>query len=644
MAGQRRKQNYTESPEIELSSGKYDNFEKFAEKYLYIQTKAGELSNFALNKSQKIRESLITEMEEKGVPVRVWEAKARQLGCSTHIQGRMFWRCVTNRDETALVAAHADPAVHSIFTKSKVFYDNLPSELKPLTKYNNRAELDFRAPSGPLGLRSRFVVMTAKSTEDARSATARNVHCSEVAFYKRPEEFFLATLQTVPDEPGTTVYVESTCRGTGDFHHTMYLNAKLWWDDDPPPWMELKKKYPGNPDSEWYALFTPWFLMDEYKSKLKCSEKDFIASLDYAETELLNKFGEWVTLEHLQWRRQSIMTKCGGSIDRFHQEYPSTDEEAFSTSGSPVFDRTALESMEVSSVCWCDICKPYAGAEKPDGNTCPEHKWYEILDGTPRSDSSYTRKMSSITPILTETTPGAGRMSVWKEPKRGSRYIVSADISKGPISKDWDHVVVWDVGRMEQVAEWRGKIELDQFADICILIALHYNKAVLAPEATGIGAGVIAMIERAGYWNLYRRRTVDSWHGSTGMLGWDTNQKTKPVMVGLAQRAIKESYSIVRSRSIYNELRSYMMTLQFDAEGRELEAAKFTAPSGKHDDACVAFMIANAVAHYSPGHGTGKGPMVGRNMLLSQHWNHSDWDEYEKMHEKQLKFTLGKRR
>ena len=644
MAKKQQQKIFAEVAELELTCGDHTDFSSFAEKHLLIQTKRGELLPFKLNKSQQIRQKMLDEMEEADVPIRVWEAKARQAGCSTHIQGWMFHRCITKRDEIALIAAHADHSVHSIFTKAKMFYDNLPKNLQPLTKYNNRAELDFRAPSGPSGLRSRLSVMTAKSAEDARGTTARLAHFSEVAFYKQPEKYFLATLQSMPDGPGTFAYSESTCNGSGDFHHTMYLSSRVW-QDEPYPWMPLKEKYPGDVDSAWYAHFTPWFIVEEYEKALSCSEAEFVASLDPAEQELLAKFGEWITLQNLSWRRATIATKCGGSIERFHQEYPSTDQEAFSASGSPVFDLDSLKKQREIHGCWCELCLPYSGARKPDTNICPEHRWYEIRD---KSDYPLGRERmySTYKPEVYEVARGSGRLSIWKHPESGCRYIIGADVSKGANSKDWDHLYVCDLATLEQVAEWRGKIELDELAPICLLMALHYKNAVLAPEITGLGAGLIALLERSKYWNLYRRVTTDTLGGPTIMLGWDTTKKTKPAMIGLMQRAVKEGYVKIHSRQVLDEMEAYTRTVLYSKDGIDSLQAKMGAPPGKHDDACVAAMICTAVAHYTPG-GMTKINATEVDMekaLDHRKWTSEDWDTYEKQSIKKQKLLRGIRR
>jgi len=617
-------QRVDEAAEV-LTSGEHGDFISFAAEHLHIQTKSGEFKKFNLNKSQLLREGLISEMEAADVPVRIWEAKARQLGCSTHVQGRMFWKSITNQDEVALVAAHTEPSVRAIFTKCKVFYDYLPPNLQPMTRYNNVYELDFRAPQGAAGLRSRFIVMTAKSVDDARGFTARQVHCSEVAFYKRPEDFFLATLQAVPDEAGTMIYAESTCNGAGDFHHTQYLAANVWWDEI-PPWMELKRKHPGHPDSTWYALFTPWFLMEEYGRPLSVSEEDFNKSLNRDEKELLEKFGDWISLENLQWRRETLVSKCGGSIDRFHQEYPSTDQEAFSASGSPVFDQQKIWEQVRAHGCDCPICGKKV--RTLEHNDSPEHSWYEIVDGS-GLEGGRARIFSSYRPEIEEALPGNGRFSIWKKPESKRRYVISADVSKGPTSRDWDHVCVIDIASMEQVAEWRGKVDLDILAETVLMIAIFYNNAVLAPEASGLGAGLIAMLNQTKYWNMYRRQTVDSLTGPTQTLGWDTNRKTKPAMVGLMQKALKDGYVKIRSQLVLAEMSAYRSIIKRTPEGHDSDA-KMSAPAGKNDDACVSMMIANAVAHYCPGSGSEvRSDPVQAASGNHNEWSNDEWDQYE---------------
>src|SRR5207253_10293153 len=50
-------------------------------------------------------------------------------------------------------------------------------------------------------------------------------------------------------------------------------------------------------------------------------------------------------LEQLNWRRWTILNKCEARLDVFHQEYPSTPEQAFLTTGRQVFSRIGLSQV-----------------------------------------------------------------------------------------------------------------------------------------------------------------------------------------------------------------------------------------------------------------------------------------------------------
>ena len=584
-------------PERSLTSGAHKDFPLFASRNLRIQTKGGRFEPLDLNPPQQIRWKLICDIRAKGEPVRIWEAKARQTGGSTFVQALLFHTCVTTYVETALVVAHNADTVHEVFTKAKLFHAHLPTSIKPATKYDNRTALDFRSPRGAGGLRSRLSVVLPRDATSANGITARHVHVSEIALYSKPDGFMLNMLQTVPDSVDSTVYVESTCEGSGDYHHEQYLLAKVFWED-PPPWMELKRQYPGSPDSQWYALFTPWFLMPEYRAALKVPEAQFRATLDRDELDLLDRFGDWVTLENIQWRRQTIQSKCGGHVTGFRQQYPSTDTEAFASTGRPVFDADDIAWQEQMHVCACEVCRPHPEFRPDEKNDCPEHEWYEISDGTGWSPNSGERLWTSYKPELTPAPAGLGRLSIWKHPEPRRSYILIADVAAGGDTGDWDHVTILDDRTLEQVAVWRGKVDMMEYADVLMLLAVFYNKALLVPEATGIGYGLVAMLERTRYWRLYRRPTLNQVGlAVTSVLGWSTTASSKSAAVGLLTKSLRERYAKIRDRTTLDELRAFRATV-VEGDGEGVKMSKMGAPAGKNDDAAMTMIIGAAVGHY----------------------------------------------
>lgn len=620
-----------------LVSGAHADFPTFAHDILRIQTKNGSFAPLDFNVPQQKRWDLIQRIQAAGEPVRIWEAKARQTGCSTFCQGYLFHRCVTRMDETALVVAHTADTVHEIFTKTKLFHVSMPEEIKPQTKYDNRAALDFRAPNSSEGLRSRFTVVLPKHATSANGITARGVHVSEIALYDNPKAFMLNMLQTVPDELDTFVYVESTCEGGGDYHHEQYLAGRVFGDEI-PPWMPLKEKFPGNPDSQWYVIFTPWFLMGEYTKPLRVSETAFRASLDQDEQDLLDRFGDYVTLEQLQWRRETISTKCGGDVAGFRQQYPSTDEEAFGATGRLVFDRDDVKRQEESHVCACEVCIPYVGYEPAEDNDCPPHEWCEIIDASGWVRDRGERMFTTYKPEVIEANPGMGKLSIWKRPEPRHNYIAAADVSAGHEDGDWDVICVVDEATLEQVAEWRGKIDMVEFADVCMLVALYYNNAMLAPEVTGAGQGLIAMLQHTRYWKIYRRKNLGQ-AGAAGspILGWSTTSHSKNQAVGLLIKAMRERYVRFRSRALVEEAGAYRAAI-VTSSSEGVKMLKMSAPSGKHDDALMAMIIASAVAH-----GGFRLNKVNKALVEPDPWDARTWDDgmWSDHADQQLELTLA---
>jgi len=613
--------------EERLTSGDYDDFPTYARDILKIQTKRGALDPFIFNTPQELRWNLIRQIQELGEPVRIWEAKARQTGCSTFCQGYLFQQCTTQEDQTALVVAHTADTAHEIFTKTKLFHAHMPDELRPITKYDNRQAIDFREPNGKGGLRSRYTVVLPKHATSANGITARKIHVSEIALFTSPRQFMLNMLQTVPDEPDTFVYVESTCEGAGDYHHEMYLAGRVM--GELPPWMPLKEKYPGNPDSQWYVIFTPWFLMEEYSKPLKVTPEAFMATLDQDEQELLDRFGEWVSLEHLQWRRETIATKCGGDLAGFRQQYPSTDEEAFGATGRLVFDREALARQEKLHVCQCEMCQPYIGYETSETNDCPEHQWCEIVDDSDWMASRGERLFTTYKPKVFDGMPGTARFSIWKKPEERRSYVAAADVSAGHEDGDWDVISVYDEQSLEQVAEWRGKVDMVEFADICMLVAIYYNHAMLAPEVTGAGQGLMAMLQHTRYYKLYRRTNLTQ-VGSYGssILGWSTTAHSKNQAVGLMIKALHEEYMRIRSRVTLDEAMAYRAAI-VTSDGEGTKMLRMSAPSGGHDDALMATIIACAVAHAGNRLNKLARPTAAQpNPLDSSTWTNEWWDTF----------------
>ncbi|NJL72964.1 MAG: hypothetical protein HC888_16145, partial [Candidatus Competibacteraceae bacterium] len=186
--------------------------------------------------------------------------------------------------------------------------------LRPHTGKSNVKVLEFDR------LGSQYIVATAGSKGGGRSKTITLFHGSEVAFWQNAKDHFAASVQTVPDLPGTEIILESTANGpSGEFYER---------------WQKAEAC-----QSDYQAIFVPWYWSDEYARPVP---PDFVLSTEpddtgVSEAEYVEMFG--LTLEQAAWRRAKI-DELGGPV-LFRQEYPATAAEAFQTSDDSTFIKPA---------------------------------------------------------------------------------------------------------------------------------------------------------------------------------------------------------------------------------------------------------------------------------------------------------------
>ena len=276
---------------------------------LKILTKDGRIVPFVVNAIQyRFLEELFDDIND-GTPARYIILKARQFGFSTLVQAICFFFTATEEGCSATVISHKDSSTAHLYGMFKRFCDH--ARLLPRRVKANRRQLAWAHDS-------KISLETAGGKEAGRSTTNRIVHASELAFWDNADPTWLALAQTVGDYPNTMVFQESTANGMGDLFHRNYQAGK-----------QGKSRYK--------SLFYAWWEHPEYRIKLtRRRASQVMQKLDDEEMSGIEQFG-W-DAEQVAWRRFTIHDKCGGDVTYFHQEYPSTDDEAFLTSGSPVFD------------------------------------------------------------------------------------------------------------------------------------------------------------------------------------------------------------------------------------------------------------------------------------------------------------------
>jgi len=220
------------------------DFEYFAKHFFSIRTKSGEIKFLHFNKAQKHLHKRLNEQLKKTGKVRAVVVKGRQQGCSTYIQGRYSHRVITTRGKMAYILTHETEATSNLFSMTKRYIENLPHGLCPVPDSSAANKLHFKS------FDSGYAVGTAGNKGAGRSQTLQLFHGSEVAFWPHAEEHAKGVMQAIPREDGTEIILESTANGMGNYFHHMW-QASL------------------NGNSEYQAIFLPWYWQDEYTSSIK---------------------------------------------------------------------------------------------------------------------------------------------------------------------------------------------------------------------------------------------------------------------------------------------------------------------------------------------------------------------------------------
>ncbi len=281
-----------------------DDFEFYSRNCLTIRAKNAETTNLRLNKAQLHIHNLIQKQLHDTGKVRAVILKGRQQGASTYIQGRFTWRTTHRKGVRAFILTHEDDATQNLFSMGKRYYENLPKFVKPSISASNAKELIFDV------LDSGYKVGTAGNKSVGRSQTNQFFHGSEVAFWPNAAEHAKGILQTIPDMAGTEIIYESTANGLGNFFHQQWKLAE-------------------SNQSEFIAIFVPWFWQDEYR-------KDLSGDFSKTDEELELSIQYDLDDNQVYFMRQKIIELSADGTNgekAFKQEYPMNASEAFQVSG-----------------------------------------------------------------------------------------------------------------------------------------------------------------------------------------------------------------------------------------------------------------------------------------------------------------------
>lgn len=473
-----------------------------------IVGKNSQVLPFVKNKAQEVVAQKIKELREQNQGkqrVQLLILKGRQLGITTYA-------CINNLDEVMVkknlntaIVAHKLSKQREIFKKVEYAFTQFPQQIKlkngqifqkPDARFQTASEIFLKTNSG------------IQVTLDSRSGTFQKVHITELAFRPDAEEMITGTLPSVPEQWGEII-IETTANGVGNYFH------QLW-----------QKSY-NNPESKRKTLFLGRRLGGDYHIEGEKKSEVWL-QLPFELQHLEKPMVDGTILTEEQKRRylaqyQSLGKQC-------FQEYPSTPEEAFLTSGDPFFD--------------LDQVKQYA-----------------------RLPFSIDAEFKDL--------------KIYK-PAKYKYCMYGVDTAAWGEDGDFSSIRVRDQD-LNLLASYYGKIEPDELCKVIDRLMRLGYVGVLGIENNNTWIATIAESKKYVWHSLlFKEKTVDkTTNRTTHKLGRNTNSKTRPLLLA----DYKSLYAQDLIPNIDEPLRHEMFSFVYNAKNRP------EASLGNHDDAVLSDAI-----------------------------------------------------
>ena len=493
----------------------YSDFPFYAKSSLKIRTKAGDVAPLALNPAQEILDEAVRKQLQTDGKIRVIILKARQQGLSTYVGGYLYFAVSQQKARKAMVITHHADSTRALFDMTKRYHEHCPEILKPHTKYSSRRELSFDI------LDSSYVVATAGGDSVGRGETLTHVHASELAFWPKSsaQDIWNGLVQAVPNTPNTAVFIESTANGVTGTFHTLWRGAV-------------------DGTNGFVPVFIPWFADPTYREEVPAN---FTRTPD--EDELVKKHS--LDDEQLMFRRRKI---AQNGIDLFKQEYPAEPEEAFLTTGRPVFNPEQLTKC-------LDTTRDVEERLALEGG-----EWLHNV---------------------------RGELTTYRKHDPGEHgYVIGADVAMGVRNGDFSVAQVLD-SKKRQVATWRGQVHPDYFAEILFELGMFYNEAFICVENNSHGILTCTRLAKdMAYPAFYQEVQVDKiTDRETVKLGFTTTAKTKPLVIDQLRASMREGEIELNDKNTIREMLTYIVT----------ESGAMEAEPSCYDDCVMSLALANHV-------------------------------------------------
>ncbi len=202
-----------------------------------------------------------------------------------------------------------------------------------------------------------------------------------------------------------------------------------------------------------------------------------------------------------------------------------------------------------------------------------------------------------------------GFIQIYAEPKERVPYVIGGDTAGE--GSDCFVGQVLDNRTGVQAAVIRHQTDEDLYAKQMFCLGRYYNTALIGIE-TNFSTYPVMELERLKYPKQYVRESVDDYtHAVKRAYGFQTNGKTRPVIISELIKACREDVSIVCDRTTLEEMLTFVRDENFRPAAEE----------GAHDDCVMALAIAHHIRRQ-------QSYLEDEPETATVKWNESQWEDY----------------
>ncbi len=534
-----------------------------------------------LNYMQRKIQATVTRFDDLELPCRIQGLKPRARGSTTFFTALGYTAMRRISTSAVFIGGQSDQTV-GLWNMMKTYKENDSFD------WGNSGDVNEKGAKFSNG--SRAKKETARDIQSGIGDTYGVLHATEAARWSQYGVANAAAvmgniLKAVPLLANTYVFLESTAETAGGDFYERWQTAT-----------DADAFLAGDKDIDFGSycrVFAGWHMFEESTLDLTDEQKRHVENtLDkdeeyFGERELIELYGKvgedgvmrlgdevvdhdvW---EQLAWRRYSIREECDRNVQIFNRDYPHCPEVAFMKSGKMRFNATGVGVLR----------KRLAGHVATHG----------LLE------ESKTRRVT-----FRQTDSNEAQFTIFEKPVPGKRYIVAVDPATGAsqaagLDPDNHGIFCLRAGYWDADGKWVRpatvarvvpcKWEIDMAAMATFKLARFYGGMSGAKTVVEVNMdrGFLEHLKARGA-DLYQREIYNRREMKlTGALGFQTNEKTREILITTLASAIREWDTPGQGIDIWcphavGQCENFILK----------ESGRSEAGQGSHDDDVVAIAL-----------------------------------------------------